>query len=91
MPAIKAARGKICLLFLIQILLHLCHARNNEDSHSCYCFRGSVKQCFFIVVAMYKSVHAYILVAQGRIEEKPGVVIAESLDSFMVALFFINY
>ena len=46
---------------------------------------------FFIVVAVYKSVHAYILVAHGRMEEKPGVLIAESLDSFMIALFFIIF
>jgi len=46
---------------------------------------------FFIVIAVYKSVQAYILVANGRIEEKPGVRIAESLDSFMIALFFIIF
>jgi len=36
-------------------------------------------------------VHAYILIAQGRIEEKPGAMIAESLDAFMIALFFILF
>jgi uncharacterized membrane protein YqhA len=46
---------------------------------------------FFIVVAVYKSVHAYILIGQGKIEEKPGVFIAESLDSFMIAIFFIIF
>ena len=31
---------------------------------------------FFIIIGVYKSVLAYTLVAQGRIEEKPGVLIA---------------
>jgi len=46
---------------------------------------------FFIVVAVYKSVQAYLMVIHGRMEEKPGVLIAESLDSFMIALFFIIF
>jgi uncharacterized membrane protein YqhA len=46
---------------------------------------------FFIVLGVYKSVHAYILFAQGRMEEKPGIMIAESLDSFMIALFFLIF
>ena len=44
-----------------------------------------------IVIGIYKSVHAYSLVAQGRIEEKPGIHIAESLDSFLVAIFFMIF
>jgi len=32
-----------------------------------------------------------ILVAQGRLEERPGFLIAESLDIFMMALFFIIF
>jgi len=46
---------------------------------------------FFIGIGVYKSIHAYILVAQGRIEERPGVFIAESLDSFLMALFFLIF
>jgi uncharacterized membrane protein YqhA len=46
---------------------------------------------FFIGIAVYKSIHAYILIAQGRIEERPGVFIAESLDSFLMALFFLIF
>ncbi len=46
---------------------------------------------FFIAVGIYKSVHAYIMVAQGRIEERPGIFIGESLDSFLVALFLIIF
>lgn len=40
-----------------------------------------------IFIGVYKSIKAYIMVAQGRMEEKPGILIAESLDSFLVALF----
>ena len=50
-----------------------------------------VNSVFFIFIGVYKSIHAYILVAQGRIEEKPGIHIAESLDSFLVAIFFIIF
>jgi uncharacterized membrane protein YqhA len=46
---------------------------------------------FFIVLGVYKSVNAYILFGQGRMEEKPGIMIAESLDNFMIALFFIIF
>jgi uncharacterized membrane protein YqhA len=46
---------------------------------------------FFIGIGVYKSIHAYILIVQGRIEERPGVFIAESLDSFLMALFFLIF
>ena len=46
---------------------------------------------FFVFVAVYRTIHAYVLVAQGRMEERPGVYIAESLDGFMLALFFIIF
>jgi uncharacterized membrane protein YqhA len=40
-----------------------------------------------IFIGVYKSIKAYMIIAQGRIEERPGILIAESLDSFLVALF----
>ena len=46
---------------------------------------------FFIGLGAYKSFHAYMLIAQGRVEERPGVFIAESLDSFLMALFFLIF
>jgi uncharacterized membrane protein YqhA len=46
---------------------------------------------FFIGFGVYKSVHAYILIVQGRLEERPGIFIAESLDSFLMALFFLIF
>lgn len=46
---------------------------------------------FFIVMGVYKSVEAYILFMHAGIDQKPGVMIAEALDSFMIALFFIIF
>lgn len=45
----------------------------------------------FIAIAVHKSITAYIMVGTGKLEGKPGVLLAESLDSFMVALFFIIF
>lgn len=45
----------------------------------------------FIGISVYRSVHAYILVAQGKMEERPGVHLAESLDGFLIALVFIVF
>lgn len=42
---------------------------------------------FFILIGVYKSIHTYIMVAQGRVEGKPGIFITESLDSFWEAFF----
>jgi uncharacterized membrane protein YqhA len=46
---------------------------------------------YFAVMAVYKTVHAYILVVNSKMEERPGMHIAESLDGFMLALFFIIF
>ena len=46
---------------------------------------------FFVGLAIDKAVHAYILVFNARMEERPGAHIAESLDGFMLALFFIIF
>ncbi|RYY10319.1 MAG: hypothetical protein EOO04_37070 [Chitinophagaceae bacterium] len=46
---------------------------------------------YFLFLAVYKTIHAYILVAEGRLEERPGIHIADALDSFMLALFFIIF
>jgi len=45
----------------------------------------------FIGLGVYKSIHAYILIAQGSFEERPAVHIAEALDSFLISLFFIVF
>lgn len=45
----------------------------------------------FIGISVYRSVHAYVLVAQGKMEERPGVHLAESLDGFLIALVFIVF
>jgi len=50
-----------------------------------------INSLFFVALAIYKAVHAFTLMASGRMEERPGVHIAESLDGFMLALFFIIF
>ena len=46
---------------------------------------------FFVYLAVDNVIHAYMLVFSGRKDERPGVHIAESLDGFMLALFFIIF
>ena len=46
---------------------------------------------FFVGMSVYKSIHAYILLAHGEMDERPGIIIAESLDGFMIALFFLIF
>jgi len=45
----------------------------------------------FIGLAVYRSIYAYILIAQGKMEERPGVYIMESLDAFLIAIFFLVF
>ncbi len=35
---------------------------------------------FFIAIAVYKSITAYIMVGTGKMEGKPGVLLAESVQ-----------
>ena len=46
---------------------------------------------YFIGIAVYKTAYAYILVFNGRLDDRPGIQIAESLDGFMLALFCIIF
>ncbi|HEX5024319.1 MAG TPA: YqhA family protein [Agriterribacter sp.] len=46
---------------------------------------------FFIGIGVYKSIYAYVLIVEGRLEERPGVFIGEALDSFLISLFFIIF
>ena len=39
----------------------------------------------------FKSIHAYVMLAQGRLEEKSGILIAESLNGLLIALVFILF
>jgi uncharacterized membrane protein YqhA len=44
-----------------------------------------------IGLAVYKSIHGYILIIQGRIEERPGVYMMESLDAFLISIFLLVF
>ena len=45
----------------------------------------------FMGLAIYRSFHAYVIISKGQMEKRPGIDIAESLDSFMIGLFFIIF
>ena len=45
----------------------------------------------FVAVSVYRSIHAYIIVFQGKIEERPGVHLVEALDGFLLALVFLIF
>lgn len=42
-----------------------------------------------IGVGLYRSIHAYILLAQTGTDDRPGLHIVESLDTFLVAFVFL--
>lgn len=45
----------------------------------------------FVGISVYHSIHAYDLVVSGRIDERPGVYLVESLDTFLLAIVFIIF
>lgn len=45
----------------------------------------------FVVISVYRSIHAYIIVFQGKIEERPGVYLVEALDGFLLAFVFLIF
>ena len=42
-----------------------------------------------IGVGLYRSIHAYILLAQTGTDDRPGIHIVESLDTFLIAFVFL--
>ncbi len=45
----------------------------------------------FVGMSVYRSFHAYALIFQGNIGERPGVHLAEALDGFLLAVVFIIF
>lgn len=45
----------------------------------------------FVAISVYRSVHAYVLIFQGKIEERPGIHLVEALDGFLLAFVFIVF
>lgn len=45
----------------------------------------------FVGISVYRSIHAYILIFQGKIEDRPGLHLAEALDGFLLAIVFIIF
>jgi NADH:ubiquinone oxidoreductase subunit 3 (subunit A) len=50
-----------------------------------------INSLVFVYMAIDKTVHAYILLFQSGIHERPGIHLGESLDGFMLAIFFIIF
>ena len=46
---------------------------------------------FYIAIALIKTAEAYKMVWEGRLHARPGAIIAESVDSFLIAIFFIIF
>lgn len=45
----------------------------------------------FVGISVYPSVHAYILIFQSEIDDRPGIHWAEALDGFIPAVVFIIF
>lgn len=45
----------------------------------------------FVALSVYRSVHAYVIVFQGKLEERPGVHLVEALDGFLLAFVFLIF
>jgi uncharacterized membrane protein YqhA len=43
----------------------------------------------FIGIGIFRSIHAYIMIGTNGLAGKPGIEIAESVDSFLISLVFI--
>jgi len=46
---------------------------------------------FYIAIALMKTAEAYMMIVEGRLHDRPGAIIAESVDSFLIAIFFIIF
>ncbi len=45
----------------------------------------------FVGISAYRSIHAYILIFKGKVEERPGIHLVESLDGFLLAVVFLIF
>lgn len=55
------------------------------------CIFTFLNALMFVGISAYRSVHAYVLIYQGKVEERPGVHLAEALDGFLLAIVFIIF
>jgi len=45
----------------------------------------------FVGLSVYRSIHAYISIYHGNVEERPGLHLVESLDGFLIAIVFLIF
>lgn len=45
----------------------------------------------FVGISVYHSIHAYSIVISGGIDQRPGIHLAEALDTFLLAIVFIIF
>lgn len=55
------------------------------------CVFTFINALVFVGISVYHSVHAYSLVISGQIAERPGIYLAEALDTFLLATVFIIF
>src|SRR5690606_14023147 len=45
----------------------------------------------FVTISAIRSVHAYLLLVKGKVDERPGVHLVEALDGFLLAFVFLIF
>jgi uncharacterized membrane protein YqhA len=45
----------------------------------------------FVGISTYRSLHTYLILIQGHMEENPGAELVESLDGFLLAIVFLIF
>ncbi|QAA80412.1 hypothetical protein EI546_01105 [Aequorivita sp. H23M31] len=45
----------------------------------------------FVGISVYHSIHAYLMIIEGHMENRPGIYLAEALDAFLLAIVFIIF
>jgi len=45
----------------------------------------------FVGISVYRSIHGYIMIFQGQLNNRPGVHLVESLDGFLLAIVFLIF
>lgn len=55
------------------------------------CVFTLINALIFIGISIYRSFHAYELFFTGRMDERPGIHLAEALDGFLLAIVFIIF
>lgn len=58
---------------------------------SIICVFTFINALVFVGISVYHSVHAYTIIATGSMADRPGIYLAEALDTFLLAMVFIIF